>query len=69
MNTRIPNVVPSAIAIARLLEPEDEIDVFEGDEPPEEAVPVPPLELGFEPVCVGAGNEVMAGVKPGEGAV
>lgn len=57
--------------MVRLLDPEDEPEVYEGelDEPPGGAVPVPPLDLGFETVCVGAGNEVMAGIEPGEGAV
>lgn len=67
---RNPNIVPSAIAAVWLSEPEDEPEICEGvpDESPG-AVPDPPPEFGIEPVCVDAGNEVKAGVEPGEGAV
>lgn len=65
----MPNIVPSAIAVAWLLEPEDEPEVV--DEPDESpgAAPVPPPGLGFELVCVGTGNEAMAGVDPRGGAL
>lgn len=60
--------MPSTISVAWLLESEDAPEVF--GEVPEEAtggaVPVPPSELGLEPVCDGAANEVMAGVESGE---
>lgn len=54
-----------------LLEPEEpeEFDGVPDDSEPPGVVPVPPLDLGCEPVCVGAGNEVMASVEPGEGAM
>lgn len=53
-----------------LPEPKGEPEVCKGvpDELPG-VVPEPPFELGSETVGVGARNEVMAGVEPGEGAV